>query len=354
MKSYKKITLLFLFAILVIQTLSAQDNYLQDAQNCFINGNYDCAVRNYRNYQLIGTENVDTLISKAENCQKIRMLADAYFEDENLEKAKEHYLKLLVLNPRDPVAIERTEEKEVITDTIPDYKIEMVRVEGGIFVMGCTPDQGDCSNNEKPAHKVTLNDFYIGKYEVTQQQWTAIMGNNPSRFKGEDNPVETVSWYEVQEFIRILNKKTGKKYRLPTEAEWEYAARGGSQSKGYKYSGSNNPEDVAWFSGNSTKKTYPVGTKQANELDIYDMSGNVWEWCNDLYDSNYYPISPKRNPSGSDLGSKRVYRGGSWNLGDLFCRSAYRNSYSPDYKHASIGFRLVLNIEEKETAKNKE
>ena len=218
--------------------------------------------------------------------------------------------------------------------------IEMIAVQGGAFTMGCTPEQGgDCNSDEKPAHQVTVSSFYIGKYEVTQKQWQLIMGSNPSSFKGDNLPVEHVSWNDVKEFIRRLNAATGKQYRLPTEAEWEYAARGGSKSQGYKYSGSNNPNDVAWFSDNSGSTTHPVGTKSPNELGIYDMSGNVWEWCYDWYGT--YPSSPQRDPTGPSSGSDRVYRGGGW--GDVAggVRVSFRNNYTPDSRFNLLGFRLA-------------
>jgi len=188
---------------------------------------------------------------------------------------------------------------------------EMVFVQGGTFTMGCTPEQGsDCDKNEKPAHQVTLSSFYIGKYEVTQAQWKAVMGKNPSKFIGDNFPVEQVSWNDVQKFISKLNTQTGKQYRLPTEAEWEFACRGGMQSAHYKYSGSNDVNEVAWYKENSGKKTHPVGTKLPNELGIYDMSGNVWEWCQDVYES-YLP-SAQHNPSTPELGISMVKRGGSY------------------------------------------
>ena len=164
------------------------------------------------------------------------------------------------------------------------FMTDMVFVEGGTFTMGCTPEQwNDCLDNEKPAHQVTLSDFYIGKYEVTQVQWVAVMGNNPSSIKGDNLPVGNVSWDDVQEFIERLNEKTGENYRLPTEAEWEYAARGGNRSMGYKYSGSNDVGNFSWYQGSiSINSKYPVGTKMANELGIHDMSGNVLEWVSDF------------------------------------------------------------------------
>jgi formylglycine-generating enzyme required for sulfatase activity len=219
--------------------------------------------------------------------------------------------------------------------------ISMVFVQGGTFTMGCTSEQGsDCYDDENPAHRVTVSSFNIGKYEVTQAQWKAVMGSNPSNFKGDNLPVERVSWNEVQEFIRKLNAKTGKKYRLPTEAEWEYAARGGNKSKGYKYSGSSNINDVAWFDGNSGSTRHTVGTKLPNELGIYDMSGNVYEWCSDW--KGDYSASAQQDPTGVSSGSNRVNRGGSWCSGAQFCRVAYRYSYSPGYSSNNLGFRLVL------------
>ena len=169
------------------------------------------------------------------------------------------------------------------------------------------------------------------------------MGNNPSHFKGDNLPVEKVSWNDIQKFIKKLNTKTGLNYRLPTEAEWEYAARGGvktQNSASQKYSGSNNINEIAWYD-NSNSKTHSVGGKKANELGIYDMSGNVWEWCNDWYDSSYYKNSPKNNPQGASSGSSRVYRGGSWGNYARYCRVAYRYRYYPGGSGGDLGFRLL-------------
>ena len=217
----------------------------------------------------------------------------------------------------------------------------MVLVEGGTFTMGATPEQGsDAYDDEEPAHKVTLDSFYIGKFPVTQRLWKAVMGSNPSYFKGDDLPVECVSWDDVQTFLRKLNAATGKPYRLPTEAEWEYAARGGNKSQGYKYAGSNDPDLVAWYSGNSGDHTHDVGTRFPNELGIYDMSGNVWEWCQDWDGS--YSSSPQRNPKGPNSGSYRVIRGGSWNYGAGCCRVSFRDGDTPDDRSSDSGFRLAL------------
>ena len=230
------------------------------------------------------------------------------------------------------------------TITIPvknGISIDMVRVEAGTFTMGATAEMEDPYDDERPTHRVTLtNDYYIGKYEVTQALWKAVMGNNPSGFKGDNLPVEMVGWDDCQEFIGKLNRITGKKFRLPTEAEWEYAARGGNKSRGYQYSGSNNLSDVAWFLDNSGEMTHAVGTKQPNELGIYDMTGNVWEWCQDWYGA--YSSSSQVNPTGANSGSSRMIRGGCWISGARGCRSSYRYDCTPGYRRNGVGLRLVL------------
>ena len=219
--------------------------------------------------------------------------------------------------------------------------IDMVRVEAGTFTMGATPEMKDPYDWEKPTHQVTLtNDYYIGKYEVTQALWQAVMDNNPSYFKGDDLPVEKVSWDDCQEFISKLNSITGKTFRIPTEAEWEYAARGGNKSRGNQYSGSSNLSDVAWYKDNSNSKNHTVGSKQANELGIYDMSGNVMEWCQDLYGK--YSSSSQTNPTGANNGYSRVIRGGSWYFTARDCRSSYRDKDAPDNRYNNLGLRLVL------------
>ena len=230
------------------------------------------------------------------------------------------------------------------TISIPVKKgisIDMVKVEAGTFMMGATSEMENPYSWEKPVHQVTLpHDYYMGKYEVTQALWKTVMGSNPSYFKGDDLPVEEVSWEDCQEFISKLNSMIGRKFRLPTEAEWEYAARGGKKSRGYQYGGSSNISDVAWYDGNSGSKTHPVGMKQANELGIYDMSGNVYEWCQDWKGS--YVNSSQTNPTGAVSGSYRVYRGGSWYYDARYCRSSYRNSGAPGCRLNRLGLRLVL------------
>lgn len=227
------------------------------------------------------------------------------------------------------------------TFTVNGVSFEMIAVKGGTFTMGGTSEQGsDADNYERPTHSVTLSDYYIGKFEVTQELWQAVMGNNPSYYKGNNLPVEQVSWNDVQEFIRKLNQKTGANFRLPTEAEWEYAARGGNKSRGYKYSGSNSIDDVAWYTSNSGSKTHPVGTKSPNELGIYDMSGNVWEWCQDWKGS--YSSASQTDPMGPGSGSRRVYRGGSWDSRAKYCRVSPRGNCTPVPRNSALGFRVVL------------
>ena len=211
--------------------------------------------------------------------------------------------------------------------------IGMVFVEGGTFQMGS--NSGD--DNEKPVHTVTVSSFYMDATEVTQAEYRKVMGKNPSWFSGcDDCPVESVSWHDANEYA----KKVGK--RLPTEAEWEYAARGGNKSKGYRYSGSNGIDAVGWYDDNSDDKTHPVAQKQPNELGLYDMSGNVYEWCSDWYGEESYSSSPQNNPQGPSSGSYRVLRGGGWYRYDDGCRVASRSWDNPINWYHPLGFRLVL------------
>ena len=233
----------------------------------------------------------------------------------------------------------------------------MVRVAGGTFKMGST--DSDADDDEETIHDVTLSDYYICQHTVTQQQWQKIKRKNPSYFKGDTLPVEEVSWYGCVEYCNALSRHYGLKecyringttvsllnggrggFRLPTEAEWEFAARGGKMSRNFKYAGSDNLDEVAWYDGNSNSKTHPVCQKKRNELGLYDMSGNVWEWCWDRYDS--YPSSPQSNPLGASSGSSCVRRGGSWSNSFTYCRVSYRNYDAPGYRNNFLGLRLVL------------
>ena len=247
------------------------------------------------------------------------------------------------------VGAKRYSDSAADDEIINDYVNSMVYVEGGTFTMGATSEQGsDAYDREKPAHSVTLSSFHIGKTEVTQELWEAVMGSNPSEFKGAKRPVEHVNWNDCQEFIRKLNQKTGKQFRLPTEAEWEYAARGGNKSRHYKYSGSNTIGNVAWYYENAKNVdssspdygTHTVATKQPNELGIYDMSGNVLEWCSGRYGD--YSSSAQTNPTGSSSGSDRVSRGGSWNYNAWDCRVSSRGRLFPGDRNRNLGLRLAL------------
>ena len=227
------------------------------------------------------------------------------------------------------------------TITANGVSFKMIRVEGDTFTMGATSEQGsDTDEDEMPVHEVTLSAYYIGETEVTQELWEAVMDANPSKFKGKSRPVENVSWNDCKTFISKLNSITGKKFRLPTEAEWEFAARGGNKSKGYKFCGSSSLGNVAWHKDNSSSETHPVRTKSPNELGLCDMSGNVWEWCQDRYGS--YSSSPQTNPSGPSSGSECVYRGGGYNSNAKYCRVSYRDSNAPSYRCYDLGLRLAL------------
>ena len=245
-------------------------------------------------------------------------------------------------------------DKEKAPEIAPE--IAMVYVDGGTFSMGATSEQGsDAESDEKPVHAVTLNGFYIGAYEVTQVQWKAVMGTTIDQQRekaseywggnvalcgvGDNYPMYYVSWYDAVSFCEKLSQMTGKTYRLPTEAEWEYAARGGQQADGTKYAGSNTIGDVAWYGDYSDSGTHLVGQKKPNGLGLYDMSGNVYEWCSDRYDDNSSLSAV--NPPGASSGSYRVCRGGSWGNGAQYCRVSYRGYSTPDCRNSNLGFRVV-------------
>lgn len=241
---------------------------------------------------------------------------------------------------------------EDFIETVFGVNMKMVYVEGGDFMMGGTSEQGaEAENDEKTLRRVTLDSYYIGAFEVTQGQWERVMGTSVSQQMGKaggtalkgtgsDYPMYYVSWEEAQAFCQELSRKTGKTYCLPTEAQWEYAARGGNKNEGTKYSGSWSIDAVAWYDGNSGSSTHPVGTKRPNALGIYDMSGNVWEWCSDWYGD--YRTYDTQNPTGASSGSARVLRGGSWYDDARYCRVSLRDNFSPGGRYDSSGFRVVL------------
>ena len=237
-------------------------------------------------------------------------------------------------------------DSAILEFEVEDVSFKMILVEHGSFTMGATSEQEDPDDDEKPAHKVTLTkDYYMGETQVTQALWEAVMGDNPSCFEGEERPVESVSWDDCQKFIRKLNRTLrsqlhGKFFRLPTEAEWEFAARGGNKSCGYQFSGSDDLDEVAFYFDNSDDGTCDVASFEPNELEIYDMSGNVWEWCLDWYGG--YNSSAQTDPKGPSSGSDRVIRGGSWFNVVRNCRLSYRSLNSPDFRDDDLGLRLAL------------
>ena len=234
-----------------------------------------------------------------------------------------------------------TEEQQ---EAIREMVSAMVRVEGGTFQMGS--DSGLANDDEQPVHAVTLSNYRIGKFTITQKQWKAIMGQynyitwNENYGTGDDYPATQPSMNEVQDFLRILNWLSGLHFRLPTEAEWEYAARGGKNSHGTLYSGSDDADAVAWHQGNASNRLHPVGSLQPNELGLYDMSGNVWEWCSDWYGA--YSAEAQTNPQGPNSGQRRVVRGGSFSYESAFSRVTQRNSIQPNTQSFAVGFRLAM------------
>ena len=315
--------LFFLFILTSTVTISAQvccSNMRDLGNKAYQKGNYDEAIRLYKKGQGCGD---------AAGCSDLASLINkAIIAQENANsKPSPQKNKQTTPSP-----------KESATVSTPFVDPVMVKVEGGSFQMG----SNDGSNSEKPIHSVSVNTFYIGKYEVTQSEWRSVMGKNPPKlyFKGCNScPVDAVSWDNIQEFLKKLNAKSEKTYRLPTEAEWEYAARGGNKSNGYTYSGSNDLKSVAWCYENSDSKTHPVGQKQANELGLHDMSGNVWEWCTDWY-KGYPGSSGVKDYTGSD----RVYRGGGCFYDAGYCRVASRSYNTPAYRYSLLGFRLAISF----------
>ena len=247
-------------------------------------------------------------------------------------------------NEQEDAKLRSSESKHQRTEAADEPEDNMVYIKGGCFDMGNIFGDEDAEDGEKPVHTVCVDDFYLDKTEVTQKQWIDIIGHNPSKFKSGDRPVERVSWNNIQDFIKKLNKATGMNYRLPTEAEWEYAARSGGGKE--KWAGADEESELgeyAWYYSNSARDgTHSVAGKKPNGLGLYDMMGNVWEWCSDWYDRNYYENSPAKNPEGPSDGLTRVLRGGGWRSKPKHIRTVDRNDFDPtSKKFANIGFRLA-------------
>lgn len=348
------------------------DNKSQCAE-MHIDTDYDCHVLKFKKEVMLARKDEDNLLFLKKGKHKVEFVADGFDKVQSIETVE---IKEEDLNSTDFIEVrlnedvererkerEKKERKERGEFEVGGVEFKMVKVEGGKFTMGAqnsdpkSPNYDEEAwNDESLVHEVELSDYYIGETQVTQALWKVVMGNNPSYFKGDDNrPVEQVSWKVITEkFIPALNNRPevkshplvnlkGLKFRLPTEAEWEYAARGGNKSKGCKYSGSDSIGEVAWYDGNSGKKTHPVKGKRANELGLYDMTGNVSEWCNDWWVN--YSSGAQTNPKGPDgpvYLYSRVMRGGSWSFYAEGCRVSCRSHYTPDDRMGNIGFRLVL------------
>lgn len=302
---------------------------------------------------LIKSEDYDEAIKIMEECMKqkdtipeVRFSAGlAYYYSGNMKKAKKLFSDILAPGNtilKNPSLISKSAKHLALIDAEESAGIDMVLVKGGSFILGCQDGRDvECESQTKPPHPVKVGDYYIGKHEVTQALWTKVMGYNPSRFKGcEQCPVENVSWDSVQVFLKKINRMyPGLGFRLPTLAEWEYAARGGRKSKGYTFIGSNNGLEVGWYDENSGNKTHPVGEKKPNELGLYDMGGNVWEWCSDWFGP--YTEDEAVNPTGPLTGTHKAYKGGAWQYSSQYTRPAHRgdlNSYEFNDDH---GFRLA-------------
>lgn len=342
--------------------LSSKDKNEAQCVKMHIDTDYDCHVMLFKKEKMLARADEDNLLLLQRGKHKFEFVANGFdkvrtteaveIKEENLNSTD--YIEVRLKENVEKVIAEREERERKEREergkfNVGGVEFKMVFVEGGTFMMGAqnsdpkSPNyDGEAWELESPVHEVELSDYYIGETQVTQALWKAVMGNNPSGYTGDDDfPVEHVPWDDiVKRFIPALNKKTGRTFRLPTEAEWEYAARGGNKSKGHKYSGSDEIDEVAWKAGNSGGKTHPVKGKKANELGLYDMSGNVWEWCSDWFGE--YSSGAQTNPQGPDEGSRRVLRGGSFLFEARYCRVSSRFHYTPNSHSWGSGFRLVL------------
>jgi len=327
-----KTFLTFIVLLSGVYSLSAQENYLQKANDYYKSGDYQNAIQNYNLYKSYFPqgEKVDELIKKATDCQQIMGVAKILFDKEDYENAAIEYNRLLQLNEDDSfskrmfeLCLKMIGKKTPATE---NKNTEPETENKNAAVKSYNPDGIEMMYVEGPSGNMT--NFFIGKYPITQGQWMAVMGKNPSQYKGTNRPVESVSWNDIQEFLKKLNARTGRNYRLPTEIEWLYAAKGGKNRDNYKYAGSDNANEVAWFS--VKRGSREVGTKLPNSLGIYDMSGNVWEWCQDCADNK-------------KACTKRILRGGSWANGAGSSSLTIGNvSYSVKERDERFGFRIAL------------
>ncbi len=282
-------------------------------------------------------EQADTLMALGQEAAEARRAAQAAAEREaRAEAARQRR----ATDETQAAQRQRSGSERVIAQ----IDAQLVRVAGGTFTMGCTREQTDCYDAEKPAHSVRVGSFEISRYEVTQEVWAAVMGENPSHFTNcPQCPVEQVSWDEVQEFLRTLNTRGGR-YRLPSEAEWEYTARGGQRNQEYQYVGSDSLDTVAWYRDNSGTRTHPVGQKQANALGLYDLSGNVWEWVQDCWNASYAGAPSNGQAWEQGECGNRVLRGGSWIGPPRYLRPAMRSMYTADDRSSAFGFRIARSL----------
>ena len=349
--------------------LSVKDKDKSQCVEMHIDTDCDCHVMLFKKEKMLARADEDNLLLLQRGKHKFEFVANGFdkvrttetveIKEEDLNstdyievRLKENVVKAIAeWKERERKERERKEREERGKFNVGGVEFKMVFVEGGTFMMGAQKSDpmspnydGEARDDESPVHEVVLSDYYIGETQVTQALWKAVMDNNPSGFTGDDRPVEWVSWYDiVEKFIPALNNETGRTFRLPTEAEWEYAARGGNKSKGHKYSGSEKIDEVAWYDGNSGDKTHPVKGKKANELGLYDMSGNVWELCSDWFGE--YSSGAQTNPRGPDRPDKLlncVLRGGSFGFEARCCRVSHRFHCWADVRSCDNGFRLVL------------
>lgn len=350
-----KITLSVILLLFLPFWAMAQKCYTiasQKGDEAFKNGNYQEAIKFWEKARECSDKppkhDLDSKITRANTALKPKPKPQP--SPPNKPKPNNKREDIGVTQPQYPTQNTSTSIPQVQTSPVIPAKthplFSMIKVENGSFDMGSNDPNHYA--DERPVHKVVLRGFFLSKYEITQSQWREVMNGFPEGFtnKACDNcPMVSVSWQDIQSFLTTLNQKTGKKYRLPTEAEWEFAAKGGKINSGFLFSGGNDLQKIAWFADNSDGKIHPTGEKKANDLGIYDLSGNVQEWCQDFYNESYYKNSPPNNPINTQAADTRVVRGSSWNDTAEDARLTFRISENPAIKSDKIGFRVVLDAE---------